>query len=389
MPFVESIWNKHGLLGWKAIKYPTALDGSRSAYLISTQLEFESSEGLREALQDPETSKVFADLPNFTNSCNQEVMALIARSQMRDIVPNVSRIPRPVWAAGLGTIGGFMFLRWANSYLSKWGLNNNVKDNTWDWSREIVVVTGGSGGIGAKIVSSLANRNITVIILDVVEPHESQARNVFFYNVDITNVEDLQATAKRIRSEHGDPTVLINNAGTGSGRPILEIPTAQAQKVFNVNIVSHFLLIQEFLPSMVSRNHGHVVTMASTASFLTQGANVDYSCTKAAALSFHEGLGQELRFVYKAPSVRTTIVHPSWVRTAMIQRFLDKGLVNNAAIDPEDVAGAVVNQILSGYGAQIVLPPSLGWLSLFRGLPSWWQEKMRGWLTESYLQGIN
>ena len=134
---------------------------------------------------------------------------------------------------------------------------------------------------------------------------------MFFYAVDITNVEDLQATAERIRSAHGDPTVLINNAGTGSGRPILDIPAAQAQKVFHVNIVSHFSLIREFVPSMVARNHGHIVTMASTASFLTQGANVDYSCTKAAALSFHEGLSQELRFVYKAPCVRTTYVLPS------------------------------------------------------------------------------
>ena len=100
-------------------------------------------------------------------------MAQIARSQMRDLVSNVSRIPRPLWTVGLGTIGSFMLLRWANSYLSKWGLNNNVKDNTWDWSREIVVVTGGSGGIGAKIASSLAGRNIKVIILDVVEPSKS------------------------------------------------------------------------------------------------------------------------------------------------------------------------------------------------------------------------
>lgn len=137
---------------------------------------------------------------------------------------------------------------------------------------------------------------------------------MFFYAVDITNVEDLQATAERIRSAHGDPTVLINNAGTGSGRPILDIPAAQAQKVFNVNIVSHFFLIREFLPSMVARNHGHIVTMASTASFLTQGANVDYSCTKAAALSFHEGLSQELQYVYKAPRVRTTYGLPDCIR---------------------------------------------------------------------------
>ncbi|KAF4958074.1 hypothetical protein FSARC_11110 [Fusarium sarcochroum] len=68
MPFVESIWKQYGLLGWKTFKYPTALDGSRSQYLISTQLEFENGEGLQKALQDPRTSKIFEDLPNFTNA---------------------------------------------------------------------------------------------------------------------------------------------------------------------------------------------------------------------------------------------------------------------------------------------------------------------------------
>lgn len=103
-------------------------------------------------------------------------MSLLARNQMRHLVPNTLRIPRPLWAAGVGAIGSFVLLRWANSYLSKWGLNNNVTDSTWDWDREIVVVTGGSGGIGAKIVSSLAKRNIKVIILDVVDPSEEMGR---------------------------------------------------------------------------------------------------------------------------------------------------------------------------------------------------------------------
>ncbi|KAJ5279327.1 hypothetical protein N7478_004699 [Penicillium angulare] len=72
MPFVETLWKKHGLLSWKTIKNPIALDRSRSQYLISTQLEleFESNNlnGLKEAMQDSETSRIFVDLPNFTNA---------------------------------------------------------------------------------------------------------------------------------------------------------------------------------------------------------------------------------------------------------------------------------------------------------------------------------
>lgn len=106
--------------------------------------------------------------------------------------------------------------------------------------------------------------------------------------------------------EHGDPTVLINNAGFGSATPLLQVPENVVRKVFDVNIISHFLLVKEFLPAMVDRNHGHVVTVASMGSFMTQASNVDYACTKAATLAFHEGINQELKILYNAPLVRTT-----------------------------------------------------------------------------------
>lgn len=72
-----------------------------------------------------------------------------------------------------------------------------------------------------------------------------------------------------------------------------------------MNTLAHFLTVKEFLPSMVRHNHGHVVTMASMASFITVGEMVDYACTKASALAFHEGLSQEIRHWYGATRVRT------------------------------------------------------------------------------------
>lgn len=107
-------------------------------------------------------------------------------------------------------------------------------------------------------------------------------------------MEHIRRVANRIRSEHGDPTVLINNAGRQWNESILELPQDRILTIFEVNIISNFLLVKEFLPAMISNNHGHIVTVASLASFTTRAINVDYACTKSAALAFHEGLGQEL-----------------------------------------------------------------------------------------------
>lgn len=131
---------------------------------------------------------------------------------------------------------------------------------------------------------------------------------VTFYKADITSSASIAEVAEKIRATQGDPTILINNAGVGHDGTILEKPESKIRQTFEVNTVSHFLMVREFLPSMIAKNHGHIITIASMASFIGLGDMVEYSCTKASALAFHEGLRQELRLWYKAPKVRTTYV---------------------------------------------------------------------------------
>ncbi len=70
----------------------------------------------------------------------------------------------------------FGLARWVNSYLSTGVLNNWTKDE-YNWEKEIVIVTGGAGGIGGSVVKLLAEKNITVVVLDVI-PMTFEARKV-------------------------------------------------------------------------------------------------------------------------------------------------------------------------------------------------------------------
>jgi len=181
--------------------------------------------------------------------------------------------------------------------------------------------------------------------------------------------------------------ILINNAGVGTAETILDETEERIRRTFEVNTISHFIMVKEFLPAMIKQNHGHVVTIASMASFLVIAQNVDYSCTKASALAFHEGLAAELKARYGAKKVRTTIVHPSWVRTPMIGDLAASPNLKSSVLEPETVVDAIVKQLLSGKGGQLILPVPLSRLSGLRGFPSWMQESIRN-MAGGQLAGI-
>ncbi|VZH99950.1 unnamed protein product, partial [Fusarium fujikuroi] len=247
----------------------------------------------------------------------------------------------------------------------------------WDWTKEVVVVTGGSSGIGKEIVLKLTKKHTMVIIVDLNAPGYQLPPNVSFCSADLSDPIEISKVSKKIVSEHGDPTVLINNAGIGNAMSILACPESKIRKVFDVNMIAPILLAKHFLPAMIRRNHGHIVNVGSLASFATQASNVDYGCTKSGLLAFHEGLLQELRHIYKAPLVRASIIHPTWVKTPLIADLIAKGKMKDTTISAECVADGVVKQLYTGYGAQIVVPNSSAWTSMIRGFPGWVQERLR------------
>ncbi|WQF76443.1 Putative short-chain dehydrogenase/reductase SDR, NAD(P)-binding domain superfamily [Colletotrichum destructivum] len=276
----------------------------------------------------------------------------------------------------LSVLLGMAAIRRASSLLSLAALNNFTRDK-YDWRRELVVVTGGSGGLGDGLVRKLAKNCVKVVSLDIVPPKDPLPSNAYFYKTDITSSTSVKEAADQIRQDHGEPTVLVNNAAVMPIASILDETEEQIRRVFDVNIVASFLLIKEFIPSMIRNNHGHVVNIASMASFVTGANNVDYACSKAGTLALHEGLTQELRHRYKAPKVRTSIVHPTYIRTALIEKVHAAGPFKSELLEPEPVVDAIFKQIMSGRSGHVYLPEKQRRIVGARGWPFWAQEALR------------
>ena len=165
----------------------------------------------------------------------------------------------------------------------------------------------------------------------------------------------MEDTASTIRSTFGNPTILVNNAGWGSGLPVLASTDEINERTFAVNVLSHFRLARQFVPAMVAANHGTIVTIASIAACVSSTNLVDYSCSKSAALAFHEGLSAELKTLYKAPKVRTVCVCPGWTETAMTKLVKIKDPFFIPMLKVETLAERVVEQIVSGNSGVVVV----------------------------------
>ncbi|QQK42841.1 Short-chain dehydrogenase/reductase SDR [Penicillium digitatum] len=274
-----------------------------------------------------------------------------------------------------------------NSNLSERVVNHFQASEPWIPENELVLLTGGSGGIGRQIMEDLSRKQVRVVILDINPPTLELPENVTFYHTDITSAQSLSKTGAAIRKSHGEPTVIINNAGVFHHGTILEMPEEKLRQTFDVNLISHFLLMKEFLPFMIRMNRGHVITVASVASFLTLGEMVSYAASKAGAMSFQEGLRQELKYWHKAPNVRTSIIHPLWVQTPMIKGFTTyEADFRQPLLNVKDVSQAVVEHIVTWKSGQTSVPTHSSVIGSLRASPLWLQEAVRSYLSKVLLQ---
>ncbi|EWZ51014.1 hypothetical protein FOCG_10070 [Fusarium oxysporum f. sp. radicis-lycopersici 26381] len=296
-------------------------------------------------------------------------------------------ILHPSASGHLKTLFYVALARWASGWWSDKTRNNWV-DDKYDWKREVVLVTGGAGGIGGRIVKLFEEMGVKVVVLDVQPMSFEVSANVHHFRCDLRSPENIEAVAEKIRAEVGHPTVVINVAGVVRGKTILESQPSDIRFTFDVNTFAPFWIAKTFVPDMVAKNHGMVVTLTSYASWLTIPNLVDYGASKAAALAFHEGLTAELTTRYNAPKVRTVIVHPGPTNTALFKGYYQNTDFLMPPLAPESVADAVVRQVLTGRSGHVVIPGTGTILAALRMQPDWYAIPVRA-KAEAYMKNFS
>jgi all-trans-retinol dehydrogenase (NAD+) len=248
------------------------------------------------------------------------------------------------------------------------------------------LITGGASGIGRLMALEMARRGARIVVWDlnptgleaiVSELDGATGRPSAGIVCDVSDRHAIYAAAKRVHAEVGPVDVLVNNAGVVSGRPFLELPDEAIERTFQVNTLALFWTAKAFLPAMIARNSGHVVTIASASGLVGVPRLVDYASSKHAAVGFDESLRMELHD--SAPGVRTTVVCPFYINTGMFEGVTTRFPALLPILAPGPTAKRVVDAIEADE-QRLVLPPSVRLLPVFRALPTALFDRGAEWL---------
>ncbi|KAF9893639.1 hypothetical protein FE257_010951 [Aspergillus nanangensis] len=267
---------------------------------------------------------------------------------------------------------------WVNDWLSKWSHNNWTRDTRWDWRKEVVVVTGGSSGIGASVAHRLAEDGVRVAVVDIAPlTYRIDNKPISYFHCDLSDEAEIHATCQRIREQVGHPTVLLNNAGLTRGQPIANGTYRDNAITLQTNLLAPFLLTKEFLPHMIETNHGHIVNVSSFSAYMPPAGLADYAASKAGLVVLHEALGMELKYLHRSPKVRTSLAVLSFTETPLFKGELNQPGFLFPLIHVDTVGDAIVDTLYSGYGRTIYLPGVCGFFAGVRGAPEWLQQILR------------
>lgn len=216
------------------------------------------------------------------------------------------------------------------------------------------IVTGGSRGIGKRIVEVFAENGANVAFTynssadaakKIEEELSSKGVKVKAYKSNAANFEEAQELIKAVSEAFSSIDILVNNAGITRDNLLMRMKEEDFDKVIDVNLKSVFNMTKAVQRTMLKQRHGSVINMASVVGVKGNAGQSNYAASKAGIIGFSKSMALELG----SRNIRTNVVAPGFIETEMTAQLDEKtvqGWRDNIPLkrggQPQDVADACV-----------------------------------------------
>ena len=246
-----------------------------------------------------------------------------------------------------------------------------------DLSKEVVVITGGSSGIGKSTAIEFAKKGASVIIIgrtkskliDVLDQLKKYNEKCSCIVCDVKDKNKINSTIKLILEKYGRINILVNNAGIAIYNEFSDLKDEEIHEIFDTNFFSIVYFCKYAIPIMKNQSYGHIINVSSVVSKISSPNLAIYSASKSAVYAFSESLYYEL----KKYGIKVTVVCPGATKTNLFnnkswEKFPAEKRHKNA-MPPEKVAKEIINSVKK-YKFEVIVPKSFNFkikaLHLFR-----------------------
>ncbi|MFD2612471.1 SDR family NAD(P)-dependent oxidoreductase [Paenibacillus gansuensis] len=249
-----------------------------------------------------------------------------------------------------------------------------MKESFLNFEQKVVVVTGGSKGIGRAILEQFLRYGAKCVMADVDEQGEQLADQlgkegyeVTFRQCDVSKAEQVKKLIETVEGDFGGVDVLINNAGIFPRADLQNTDEAFWEKVLGINLKGTYLMCQAVVPGMIRRQGGSIVNIGSLHSTMGEESTMAYAVSKGGVVTLTRNLARAL----SKHRIRVNCIQPGWVASeGEVARWESSGLDSRsiqeyssriplggmqtghdiacaAAFMASDLAGQVTGQILA------------------------------------------
>jgi 3-oxoacyl-[acyl-carrier protein] reductase len=218
---------------------------------------------------------------------------------------------------------------------------------------KVALVTGAAQGIGKAVTLLLARHGVDVIVADVnMEKAEETAREVqamghqgVAVKLDVTRLQEVEATVETALQKFGKIDILINNAGIARDKLILRMTEEDWDAVLGVNLKGTFNCTKAVIKHMSKQRSGKIVNIASVVGEMGNPGQANYAASKAGVIGFTKTIARE----FAQRGINVNAIAPGYIQTPMTDALPEKAKEELKRMIPmerlgqaEDVAQAVL-----------------------------------------------